>query len=513
MYKIVVSFLIVFLFAACVKKEEYDFDKLAKTSWTPQVGFPLLNSSLGVKDLMGNADSNAVTTDLNGLIVLKYQKGTEIIKASDFVKFDAGLDMDSPSIPLIPGGPYPVSIPFDTAGVGIKITRIEFESGTMQLSLESGFNQEATYDFPTLRNANDTAIRVSVPMQTGSSKSVDLSGHSIEIDATGNFTINITIPAGVSGNAKPIIKINNLEYKRIEGDFQNKILQLPKDSIQLYIFKNLAAEEELYVDDPRINVNVKNGFGVPVALDLSSMYGFNTVSGTSRTITKAGSGVFNISKGTASSPVESKIKLDKTNSNLNRVLEPTPMFIGHNLSAESNPGSSSKNVNVLEKDATIEVNTLLELPLQGRVKGLAIVDTVPFTINESFDLIRDMAISTAIKNGFPFGVKLTLSLLDENYLPVKTADGNPIFLLKERDIATSGVVNSATGRIDQNNLETKTNNYAIGNKEVKELLKGKFVRIVGVVETFKNGNEVIGIYDNYKFDLRVGVKITGNLTF
>ena len=258
---------------------------------------------------------------------------------------------------------------------------------------------------------------------------------------------------------------------------------------------------------------VKNGFGVPVALDLSSMYGFNTVSGTSRTITKAGSGVFNISKGTASSPVESKIKLDKTNSNLNRVLEPTPMFIGHNLSAESNPGSSSKNVNVLEKDATIEVNTLLELPLQGRVKGLAIVDTVPFTINESFDLIRDMAISTAIKNGFPFGVKLTLSLLDENYLPVKTADGNPIFLLKERDIATSGVVNSATGRIDQNNLETKTNNYAIGNKEVKELLKGKFVRIVGVVETFKNGNEVIGIYDNYKFDLRVGVKITGNLTF
>lgn len=515
MNKIVVSFLIIILISSCVSKDEYDFDKLAKTSWTPQVGFPLLKSNLGVDNLMGNTDSNAVTSDVNGLVVLKYRQDAQIIKASDFINFDASLFMSAPSIPLVPGGPYLVTIPFDTNS-GVDLTKLVIETGSMVISLEpksgSSFTQMATYDFLTLKNNSGNNLSVKVPISPNSSKTVDLSGHSLGIDASGNFSINITIPSGVSGLADPVIRISNLVYRRLEGDFKNKIISMPKDSIKLHIFKNLAAQGELHVDDPKINIDVKNGFGVPVALDLTSLYGYNTVSNVSTFIAKPGQGVFNVSQGNSASPVLTSIKLDKNNSNLNNVMQPTPMYMGHHIMAESNPGSTGTNMNVLDKDATLEVSTLLELPLKGRIKGLAIVDTVPFSINESFDLIKDMAINTAIKNGFPFGVKLTLELLDENYEAVNTEAGHPIFLVKDREIATSGIVNSSSGRIDQETLETISSVYEIGNEQVKELLRGKFVRIVGVVETFNTGNQVIGIYDNYSFDLRVGVKITGNLT-
>lgn len=516
MKNIAITVLIIASFTSCINKEDYDSNKFTKTSWNPVIGFPLIKSKLGVSNLMGNSDPNAVTTAADGLVVLKYQSGSQIIKASDFVQFPGNVFLKSPNnVPLNFPGTYPISIPFDTT-LGVIFSKVIIESGSLELSFDVNSNKgaQAKFNFQSiLNNQNGDTLEMNVSIEPNAKEIRDLSGHSILIDASGNFLFEIKTPAGLSGSANPVFEFKNLVYKRIEGDFKSKKVIFPVDSLELFIFQNLASQGELYVDDPRIVIDINNGFGVPMDINLGSLEGYNSISGISTKVLKPSQGTFNIKEGSAQSPEFTKIKIDKTNSDLSEVLKPTPMFFKYGAVAQANPNSSGKNSNSIDAAAVLDVKTILELPLKGRIKGLAIIDTVPFGVNESFDLVNEMTVTTVIQNGFPFTITLSLKLMDENYLPVLTKEGNPVYLVKDREIASSGTVNSSTGRIDQNNLITKINNYEIGLSETQELLKGVYVRIEGRIETFNNGDEVIGIYSDYIFDLKVGVKITGNLTF
>ncbi|MBD79237.1 MAG: hypothetical protein CL840_09980 [Crocinitomicaceae bacterium] len=514
MYKLVATFFAIILLSACVKKEDFDPDRFAKTSWNPQIGFPLVHSVMGVQDLMGNTDSNAVTTEPSGLVVLRYDGGAKELSAEDFIQFPGNVFLNSVSgVPVIPRS-YDIPVPFKFPGdTDMVFTKLVIESGNMQLGFNSGHQAEATFKFPTLTSASGTKLTTKVPMHIDEAI-VDISGYTLELNSSGEFMVNVEIPTGVSGGSASLtVQLKDIVYKRIEGDLKNRRVQLPPDSVRLHVFKNLVGQGELFVVDPRIRMEIENGFGVPLALDLSDMEAYYSVTNSTAKVVKPGQSVFNIIQGSAQSPGASTVELNKSNSNLSSVLQPTPVYFRHTINAESNPGSTGTNANVLEREAKLTARTILELPLNGRIKGLRLMDTIPFAINESFDYIKDLAINTAIKNGFPFTIKLSLRLLDSNYRQVETEAGNPVFLMKDREIATSGTVVSSTGKIDQSNLATVVNVYQLGVAETDAVLGGRFVRIEGELETFNGGASNVAIYDNYIFDLKVGTKITGNINF
>lgn len=47
----------------CVKSEDFQYDKIAVTTWDPDVAVPLINSDLSVYDIVDNTDSGTITID------------------------------------------------------------------------------------------------------------------------------------------------------------------------------------------------------------------------------------------------------------------------------------------------------------------------------------------------------------------------------------------------------------------------------------------------------------------
>jgi hypothetical protein len=159
----------------------------------------------------------------------------------------------------------------------------------------------------------------------------------------------------------------------------------------------------------------------------------------------------------------------------------------------------------------LRLSTRLELPLAGLIQDLVIRDTVPMGLSGNFDKIREMGIRTAVKNGFPFNVRLSLKLLDEDYNPVLKPNGQPVFLVDEKPLFTSPSSPAYPGRIDQSTVQQFIEDYTLSKEVVEVILTGKYVVLEAHIETDGNGSKTVGIFDDYKLDVKLGARIVGDI--
>ncbi|MGB0402960.1 MAG: hypothetical protein ACPGEG_02615 [Salibacteraceae bacterium] len=509
MRKLISFLLLCFSLISCIDQKDYDLDRFAKTSWNPELGFPLVNSKVGVDKLFGNSDSNAVTSNSDGLIVLVYQSKEMEIGVSEFFAMPELLEVPTTTIPVVPGQSQSIKIPFPTTD-GAKIDRLEIESGELIVGLNTGQSGTVKFTFTSIKDAGGSAAVENVPTNQAS-VSRDLADHALQMNAQGEFEVTVDFTNASSGSGKPVIEFRNIVYKKIEGDFGQKNITLRKDSLKLHLFKSLAAQGNFALTNPTVEVHVENTVGIPLELDLSDMNGYNEVTNQRNSIFSAG-GKFNLSGGTVANPSDNSIIIDKSNSTIREVIQPTPVYLQYSPAVTVNPGGVPSPLNTIEKNCGVKMATSLKLPLDGSIQGLAIHDTLDFNVEALFDLIKDFTVSTVIKNGFPFNVNVTLQLLDSTYAPVMDIKNQPVYLMDKRDVFTSGTP-GANQRIDQNNLVQLSEEYVMDSDVVSALFKGRYVRMIGYFETFNNGTVPVKVFDDYHLDVKLGVKVTGNINF
>lgn len=496
-----------FCLLSCINQDDYDLDRFAKTSWNPELGFPLVNSKVGVDKLFGNSDTNAVTTNADGLIVLVYQSKEVEIGVDDIFAMPTTLAIPTTLIPVIPGQVQPLAIPFPATN-GAAINRLEIESGELMVGFNTGQPETVRFTFSSIKNNAGAEVVMNVPTNQ-TSVSQDLSGHVLQMNAQGEFEITVDFTNATTGSSTPVFQFKNIVYKKIEGDFGQKDVDLPKDSLKLFIFKSLAAQGDFLITNPSVEIQIDNSIGIPMELDLSDMNGYNEITNQRNPIFTSG-GKFSIAEGNLNTPTKSSIVIDNSNSTIRDVIKPTPVYLQYGPTIGVNPGGVPTNLNSIESAAGIKMKTFLKLPLDGSIKGLAINDTLDFNVDALFDLIKDFTISTVIKNGFPFNVNVTLQLLDSNYAPVFDAKNQPVYLMNNRDVFKSGVP-MANQKIDQNNLIAISEEYLLNSDVVGALFKGRYLRMIGNFETFNNGNIPVKVFDDYHLDVKMGVKVTGNI--
>ena len=71
------------LFAACIKKGDFDFKNIKADNWTPDWAFPLINAQLTLKNLVKT--NTYVSQDATGMYSLHYSGRLFSVKAADFV--------------------------------------------------------------------------------------------------------------------------------------------------------------------------------------------------------------------------------------------------------------------------------------------------------------------------------------------------------------------------------------------------------------------------------------------
>jgi hypothetical protein len=335
---------------------------------------------------------------------------------------------------------------------------------------------------------------------------LDLSGYEVAPNSQGKIEVRVTLPQGVTGTANPKFSITGLKFQRFEGFTGNGTFSLPRDSIKLHLFRNISAQGFLKLDNPSLRLDYSNDFNLSLEMDLSKMNGFNTVNYQKNPVfTSPGQGVFTVN------PDQSRtIKFDKTNSDLSEVIQPTPTYLSFEPGVTPNPGSGTPT-NIIQFDDSFKLKAMLELPLAGYVRDLVIRDTVPIGLSQNFELIREMGLRSAIKNGFPFNITMNMHLLDKDFNPVRTSNGEPVMLMKDKPIFTSETAPAYPGRISQTNLQERIEDYTLTREIVDVILQGEWVIIEAFIQTEGNGSKTVGIFDDYKLDVKLGARIVGDI--
>src|SRR5690554_3144162 len=255
--------LISLVFLGCKKLE---FDKIASTSWNPNLAAPLAYADFNVYDILAKDDTtDLVVIDPNdGSLALVYNNMSYSISADEKVELQdvnqsESIGLGSLNLPPVPSFSGTVSSS-NTQNVlldagSAEVHQITFASGTLSLNVSTDLQHDVTclVTIPELiKNGSPVSFTIdmtyagSVPQSA--SQSVDLT-NAIGDFTNGNTTFNeiqIALQTTVTGTGQPIngneeitvdYGMSNLTFESIEGYFGQNALGISQDTVLLKLFE------------------------------------------------------------------------------------------------------------------------------------------------------------------------------------------------------------------------------------------------------------------------------------
>ena len=72
---------------SCIKDNDFDYDKIAASTWNPDVAVPLIHSTMTIQDIIASGDSSIVAIDSNHLVSLIYRGKIYSISGNELFQF------------------------------------------------------------------------------------------------------------------------------------------------------------------------------------------------------------------------------------------------------------------------------------------------------------------------------------------------------------------------------------------------------------------------------------------
>ncbi|MCB0480180.1 MAG: hypothetical protein KDC83_02055 [Flavobacteriales bacterium] len=487
------------ILGSCLKKEDFDFSKLSKTTWNPEVAMPLMYSNLQAVNVIAKADPSVMRVDKENLVTLVYPGKTITVTGGEMFQLE---DFTIPVGPLSTGPQVELKFPLLNTD-GKKLKKIVLSSGYFKFNLTKG---SATGTINVTLKSISGEPSATIDLNGNIPDSIPIGGKTITLNDQGEFTFGIDL-TNLGGNVENVeFSFVKMDYTSIEGDFGNTMFTLPKDSIQINLFKNVSERGDFEVNDPRLFLDVKNGMGIPFDLLLNKSFGYLT-NGDSIPFEKKAAPIPIAGKTSPTSgTVRTKVKLDKSNTEIKNFIRPTPSWIVMQPLMQSNPTPLSPGqYNFLEKSATCEISTSMEMPLHGKVISFVVLDTVPVGLKDALDVIQDFSIKSKVVNGFPMDAIIDVTLLDINYQPLLKG-GEPVRIIKDQILCSSGLV---SGEVVVGTTTTNQD-YIIDKSEIPFLKEAEFAQIRAVMKT-DQGSNAVKILSTYSMEVSMGIKLKGNI--
>ncbi|MCB0805837.1 MAG: hypothetical protein KDC05_08570 [Bacteroidales bacterium] len=522
--------LIIFLLPSCIEKE-LDFDGIKSQNWNSEWALPLVNSSLGITDLL-NDSVEQISEDENGLISLVYESqnlvsldASEIAEIPDqFTEISENFDLPD-NIPAGLEGTVPVQfkIDFKMDEEDIRLDSVILKSGTYDFLLRTNLDKDITgidFEIPNmvhLENGETLSFTLDVDPQGGSEISKDtlfnLDVYKIIFENTFADTNKIYINAlvhFVADDNPP----NNPYYIILENNFQNmdflkyfgyagyRTINF-SDTIKLNIFDvNQEGNFEFADGSVNLNLNVSNSFGMPVLLDVSKFTAYHGENDQdSLEIYLFGEGVpaeIELNYPNLQQIGESVLTtVEADNSNMNEALgiAPNKLFIG--IDGYLNPDQNPDIYNFILDSSRIRIDMDVELRLFGAVNSFVIADTVDFEL-ESLDEIEQLTLVTLIENGFPINADVQLYFVDSLFqVTHELLTGN------ERLIVAGQVGGAPDYRVNQS--ADKLTEIVFAAEDIERISDARKILINATLST--GDGELVKIYSDYELKVKLGARI------
>jgi hypothetical protein len=190
---------------------------------------------------------------------------------------------------------------------------------------------------------------------------------------------------------------------------------------------------------------------------------------------------------------------NRTNSNINTVVNGQYNNLHHDLDATVNPNGQA--FNFASRNSTVRVTAEAELPFWGKSNHYIFEDTLENPLGELGDISNNierglMRINTL--NGFPMDGILKLYLMDSLYNVVDSLLANGEYTIR------SGPVNG-NGRVIS---PVNTNNdIPIDTARVSTLFGAKYLIVHADLTSTNNAAENIRIYGDDRLQVRIGLQV------
>lgn len=530
-------FVSVLFLESCVK-DMMSFDKLTSTEWNPQFAIPVVNSRLDVYRTLANADtSDLIIIDPNtGLLALIYEGTLVSYNAQDIVKLPDTTYSKSYTMPFGNIGPFQSTVgatytmeeTFDfvfAPNAETKIDSIILKSGFLDLNISSDFMHSAMLNvsIPGLKKdgvafSKNITINYVASTPVTSQNRYDLTGYTFDMTKNGSTfnTLQVIYSAVLTSSGNPVSSSDNftitkslsgMAFSRVYGYFGQKAISIDTDSVNLRIF-NSAINGYFELTDPKIKVIVDNSFGFPLDVTFTQLNSVNMSTGQVTPIMLSGfPNPFSVNYPSVSEVGSTKVtnlQIDKSNSNVNILINPTPKYIVHTIEAVSNPDGAPTSSNFITDQSKMTIRTEVELPLVGFGKNLIFQDTLPMALEGSmFEQVESILFRINIDNGFPFNAEMQLYFTDENFVVIDSLMG------ADREIIASAPVD-ANGR--SSGITNKTTDITYDRERAEKFFNAKYAIVWAKGNTPNSqNNSVVKFYEDYFMNVRLGMNVKAGL--
>lgn len=493
-------------------------------SINPEFAVPIASGRLNVADLLAADTSELVTVDGDGLMALTYEGGVFKLKGSEFIKIpntQSAVGINSPLVLLAANFQEGETANFSGSQTqsfnleNLEINRMDASAGLFRIIVTSSFSNDVTVNFnvPSVKKNNqELDVSVTVPSNTANRESrvklVSLADYSFIFGPNNELGFNYDVTITSRGNDVLVtdsliisFAFENVEFKRLEFTPDEISFDVPRDSIDLKLFKNSSTFAEILdfgFFDPTVSLTFENGFGIAAELEVEEFKAGGPDPANDESITGLPQFISIARPANVGEVATTNFEVNKSNSNIDKVLGPDDQFLKYNFAVKT---TQSGVPAVITDKSTFGVRALLNLPLMGHSKGWSVSDTLDIDFSAiDPELIESGSIRLNLKNQFPFEADLQMYLLNGRNEIIDSLVKGDITIIP------SGTIDPNNGR---STIAESKRDFVLDSKLIKNLQLSKSFLMKATIRTADsdlNPPAEVAIYQDYFMEISVGVR-------
>ena len=515
-----------FMLDSCIKKEDFDFKKLAGFEYSPNVALPLIHSQLTLRDILNDLDTTHLFQETSThFLYLVYSQTVFSQRANQLI--------------VLPDQNIGTSLNFSTGAI---VDSFTYSPATINYAFTSPNNQR--YDSITLKSGNfnfainaninhNARIYITIPNATKNgaifnkyinysyfgfnpviiNDTLSLAGYKIKF-ATGNkLQINYKVVVYADGNPdnSPYNlslgeSLTSLLYSNMFGYLGQINFNLNQDSVYIDIFKNNIGGSMFFLD-PKIIVNANNAMGIPLALTFNQMQAYSFVNPPYAVNITGMPSPWQVADPTSAQmgqSILSSFQLDNTNSNIKTAINMSPKFVSFKINALANPTGNTAIPNFVLDTSRFSVALQVNLPLYGYASNFKLQDTIKFSFNTNVNNLEWVLFKINTDNGFP------VDAIQQIYFADSIGHKIDSLLPPQQQTLLSGIVGSPPDykviAPTHKHIETK-----LYSDRLSKLGNTKKLLIFSHLATTSSGQDTVKFYSDYNVDIKIGVQAQAHI--
>lgn len=519
--KICILFLLLVTICGCRKP--------STANWDVDVVFPVVKSTLNVKNFIGDS---IFIADNTGLLSLNVNREITAIKLDSLLQLPDTTIVNTFTVPfptnLTPGQSltfFPATeLDFNVSN-GVDIKYVDLKSGQLTVKFTNDLTEplDLLYLIPSAKkNGQPLKIFETVPPTPAVLvKTYDLSGYTLNMRGLNGIKYNTIVQSytvTLNPNANPVsvnfgqgakaeLTYSDIIPNYIEGYFGQQTIEIPLDTANLDVFNNFQASNFL-LNNATLNFKILNEFGAEFAANLSNIKAINSFNSNSVTLNNGSLSNININRATKAGytifPSIKTVSLTNTNSNIVPFLSALPNKLTYQGKINVNPlGNLSGFNDFAFYNTGIKVMADINIPLRFNADYFKLISnsTVDFSNVKQLENVNSGNFIVSALNGYPFDAKIQAYLMDEQNQVLDSLFFPTTSFIQKGVTDSQNIVTSPT----QSKLTVPISKVRIDN-----LKRTKTIKLVTYFVMPPNPPD-IKIYENYSIDLNIIAELNYNV--